>query len=87
MDEWIKSLKALIRQLDNSPSVQNSVEQTSLRLLKAVMAAVEEGDTVRVARRVATLKAFWLESVAWCSQLSKDMEKMLIQYEERHPFP
>ena len=87
MDAWIKTLKALIRQLDHASPAQGSVEHQSVGHLKTVMAAAEQGNPVRVNHQVAVLRTFWLNSVAWCSQLSKDIETILIQYEENDHHP
>lgn len=66
-------LKALSRDGDADASV--------LYHLKLVSTALDS-DPQRVGAEIGKLKAYWLHSIAWCSALSKDIEKVLIMYED-----
>lgn len=51
--------------------------------LNAILAAMANPDeTGTIASRFADLEQYWLSSVAWCSELSKDIEKIIMDYQE-----
>jgi hypothetical protein len=81
-EECIKEIRALISNLELQHPDQHSIEGQALRRLIALLEAVEGQNGLQMDNCAAALKQFWLESVAWCSQLSKDLEKVLIIYEE-----
>ena len=57
--------------------------QTTAGHLKAILAAMANpADAGSIASRFADLEQYWLSSVAWCSELSKDIEKIIIDYQE-----
>lgn len=57
------------------------IEAAALGHLRAVARCIS-GAPHRLESRIADLRRFWLESVPWCSPLSKDMEKIIILYSE-----
>lgn len=84
MNELAKELVDLIDKLERSNFVEDSVEHIALSHLQGLMAAAERGENTRALKAgFAELNEFWVSSVAWCSQLSKDLEKILIMYEEQ----
>jgi len=83
MHELKKEIAALIEKLDKSNPIDSSTEQITTSHLKGLLAAMENADDpITLAPRFADLEQFWLSSVAWCSQLSKDVEKIIIIYQE-----
>ena len=58
-----------------------SAEAAALVHLRAVARSFS-GAPQRLESRIAELRRFWLESVPWCSPLSKDLEKIIILYSE-----
>ena len=83
MNELTKEIVALIEKLEKSNPIDGSTEQITTNHLKSLLAAMGNTDgPSTVAPSVAELEQFWLSSVAWCSQLSKDVEKILIIYQE-----
>ena len=83
MNESTKEIVALIEKLEKSNPIDGSTEQITSNHLKRLLAAMENTEGPRtLAPRFADLEQFWLSSVAWCSQLSKDVEKIIITYQE-----
>lgn len=58
-----------------------SAEAAALVYLRAIARSLS-GPPHRLESRIAELRRFWLESVPWCSPLSKDLEKIIILYSE-----
>ena len=84
MNELKQEIVALIKKLENSDSIGGSTEQITAHHLNGLLAAMQNAeDPGALARRFAELEQFWLSSVAWCSQLSKDVEKIIIIYQEQ----
>lgn len=83
MNELTEEIGALIRKLEKSNPIDGSTEQITTRHLKGLLAALGNAEGPgTLASRFADLEQFWLSSVAWCSQLSKDLEKILIIHQE-----
>lgn len=82
MDDVKKEISALLVRLA-APSPQNKegVEAMALFHVTQVAAAFESAPH-RIDKRMAVLHHFWIESVPWCSGLSKELEKVLIMYGE-----
>ena len=78
----IKAVHTLISNLERLHPDKQSIERQALSRLIALRDAVEGQNKRSMANSAAALKQFWLEQVAWCSRLSKDIEKVLIIYEE-----
>ncbi len=58
-----------------------SAEAAALVHLRAVARSLS-GPPHRLENRIAELRRFWLESVPWCSPLSKELEKVIILHSE-----
>ena len=83
MNELTQEIVALIVKLENSTISGGSTEQITASHLTRLLAALENAeDPGTLASRFADLERFWLSSIAWCSQLSKDVEKIIITYQE-----
>lgn len=83
MNELTEEIVALIKKLEKSDPIDGRTEQISTGHLKGLLAAIRNAESPgALALRFADLEQFWLSSVAWCSQLSKDLEKILIIYQE-----
>jgi hypothetical protein len=78
MDELEKEIAALKDQLENSDNIGNTIEGRAIYYLDRLMAADEK----TLDREFADLKQFWLSSVDWCSELSRQIEKLIIMHED-----
>ncbi len=76
----------MIAGLDSANPGGESTEGGALALLKQLMHAVENQDQQQMEMHFMELKSYWLESVPWCSGLSKEIEKLLMMYEETDHF-
>ena len=75
---------ALIDKLDKSNPIDTSIEQITISHLNGLLAVLENAEDAGAHReRFAELEQFYASSVAWCSQLSKDIEKIIIIYQEQ----
>ena len=84
MNELKNEIVALIIKLENSNPIDGSMEHITTIHLKRLMTALQnEAEIEALRRKIAELEQFYATSVAWCSQLSKDIEKILIMYQEQ----
>ena len=74
MDELRKEIDALREQLEKSDITGNTVERQTIGHLNRLVAADEKAFEIGF----ADLKQFWLSSVDWCSELSQQIEKLII---------
>ena len=77
-DRLLKEISALKEQLENSALIGNTIEEQAANYLERLMAADEKN----LDREFADLKQFWLSSVDWCSELSRQLEKLIIMHED-----
>ena len=78
-----QEISTLIEKLEKSSPFFNSAEDTALRLLQKIYVTAQRVfQASQLNRPFAELNQFWLESVPWCSPLSKDIERLLIIQEE-----
>ena len=83
MNELGKEITALVDRLDELNAPEGSAEHTTNSHLKRLMTDLENSEDAKsLDTGFAELEQFWLSSVAWCSQLSKDIEKIIIIYQE-----
>ena len=75
IDELIEKFKATVAQ-------QDSPEFTAKEHLADLGNMIGQGDMAKADQCIAKINDFWLNTVPWCSDLSRDIEKVLIQYEE-----
>lgn len=79
-----KEIIALVDKLERADPIEGSTWQITINHLKGLMAAAENAeDNSEIAARFDDLEQFWASSVAWCSELSKDIEKVIILYKEQ----
>ena len=77
-DRLLKEISALKGQLEKSALIGNTIEAQAKYYLERLMAADEK----TLDREFADLEQFWLSSVDWCSELSKQLEKLIIMHED-----
>ncbi len=82
MDEFSKIAATLIAGLELAIPGGDGTEQGALTRLKKLMHAVESRNRKQMDMNFMELKGYWLESVPWCSGLSKEIEKLLMIYEQ-----
>jgi len=83
MNELGKEIVALIDKLESSVFPGGSAGQIALSHLKRLLAGLENTeDPHALESEFAELEQFWASSVAWCSELSKDIEKIIIMHKE-----
>lgn len=82
MNEWISTTKQLIDRLKVIPFDENRPETLVQEYLTHLLVAAGSGERTAMDSRVFQLKHFWLQSVPWCSNLSKEIEKIVILYDE-----
>jgi len=78
MDELRKEIAVLKEQLEKSDIAGNAAEHQAIGHLNRLIAADEKAFDIGF----ADLKQFWLSSVDWCSELSKQIEKLIIIHED-----
>jgi len=78
MDELRKEIAVLKEQLEKSDIAGNAAEHQAIGHLNRLIAADEKAFDIGF----ADLKQFWLSSVDWCSELSKQIEKLIIIQED-----
>ena len=76
-------IRALVARLEGAFPRPGSIEDTTLVRLRTLCAAAgqarQAGD---LDHHFAELRKYWLDSIDWCSLLSKEIEKLLIMQEE-----
>jgi hypothetical protein len=83
MNKLGKEITALVDRLEKLNSPEGSTEHTTKNHLKRLMVDLENSEDAKTLDTgFAELEKFWLSSVAWCSQLSKEIEKIIIIYQE-----
>jgi hypothetical protein len=83
MKELLNEIVGLIDKLGKLNPIYGSNEQIAVDHLKRLKDALGNTNDLRTLEPAfAGLEQFQLSSVAWCSQLSKDIEKIIIIYQE-----
>lgn len=85
MENLTTLLKQLIAELESVPAEKRGLEKQILSRTTALLRALEAGNRETLADQRAGLHHFWLQSVPWCSQWSKALEKILIAYDDQNP--
>ena len=83
MEALRQEIVALKDQLEKSAINGSPVELQTLQHLSRLA----EADKNSLARGLADLRQFWLSSIDWCSELSKQIEKLIIMYEDLRDSP
>jgi hypothetical protein len=83
MERLRQEIRLLMSRLEASRPPADSRERAVLERLRNLAAAAEKtSDPRALAPQMALVTHFWLNAVDWCSQLSKDIEKIIIIQEE-----
>jgi hypothetical protein len=83
MNELKKEIVSLVEKLNKSFPIEGSAEQIAANILNDLLTAMESTKNLQMLEPwFADLEQFWASSVAWCSELSKDIEKIIITYRE-----
>ncbi len=83
MNELLNEIVALIDKLEKLNPIYGSHEQITADLLRRLRdALMNTNDIKTLVPAFASLEQFQVSSVAWCSPLSKDIEKIIIIYQE-----
>lgn len=78
-----QEIRTLAEKLKRSGPPPGSVEETTLIILLSIEAKAQMVTCAKdLDECFAELNQFWLNSIDWCSQLSKEIEKLLIIQEE-----
>ena len=79
MEDLRREMHALIRRMEAALPPVGGVEEKTLQRLRTLSAAAKKTEEIReLSPLFLDLKDFWLNSIDWCSQLSKDIERLLI---------
>jgi hypothetical protein len=76
LDQLHKEIADLKDQLEYSDLIGNTIEERTIYYLNRLTAA----DKKTLDREFADFKQFWLSSIDWCSELSKQIEKLVIMH-------
>jgi chromosome condensin MukBEF ATPase and DNA-binding subunit MukB len=92
MEQLRHELDKLIAKLAPHRPAADSQEGRALQYLQTIQKlALGKARSAERAAAFVALRQFWLHSIAWCSALSRDIEKLIIIYEESsaadHPDP
>jgi hypothetical protein len=83
MESLRHAMKALVARLEGAFPQTGSIEDTTRIHLRMLCAAAEQAQQAGdLDRQFTELRQYWLDSIDWCSQLSKEIEKLLIMQEE-----
>jgi len=78
-----EELSQLIKKIVNAGNADSGVELHVMNYLKKILAELERpGSVSLLMENFSGLRQFWLESIPWCSELSRDIEKIIMMYEE-----
>lgn len=83
MDDLKHQIEALMAELSRVLPAAGTTEGKALQHLKRIQEGMTHGyDPRDLASAVNELRQFWLDSVAWCSALSRDIEKIIMIHGE-----
>ena len=82
MERLKKEIYELIDKLEKGLYSENSIEALVLSHLKRILNVMDGSKDKSVGVLISDLRQFWLDSIPWCSELSKDIEKLIIMVED-----
>jgi hypothetical protein len=85
MEKLKKEIHTLVDKLEKGFSDEKSIEYSVLIHLKRLLQVMEGSDKNEfelIGALFSELRQFWLDSVPWCSELSKDIEKLIIMFSD-----
>ena len=81
MERLKKEIHELIDKLEKGLSGETGIEATVLTHLKQLLLAMDgSGKSGSIGVSFSELRQFWLDSVPWCSELSKEIEKLIVMF-------
>jgi len=82
MERLITEIYELVDKLEKGLFSENSIEALVLSHLKRILNAMggASGKDKPIGVLIDDLRQFWLDSIPWCSELSKDVEKLIIKF-------
>lgn len=82
MTLFFRELIKLTEDLQALLPQENEPVESVLLQLRGLFRAIDAQNRADLFSRIATLKQFWLESIPWCSELSRQVERLLILFDE-----
>lgn len=83
MNKLRREMRALVRRLESSSLPVGGIEEEALHRLQSLCAAADRAEQISdMSPLFEDLKTFWLNAIDWCSQLSKEIERLLILQDE-----
>jgi hypothetical protein len=83
LTEFQERVRSLSLHLASTPAPSGCAEERALQLLQSVLQTMETPiDRRLLDLHIQALQRFWLQSVGWCSPLSKQLERIISDYEE-----
>ena len=82
MTLFFRELIKLTEDLQAPPSRENEPVESVLTQLQGLRRALAAQNRADLFSRIAALKQFWLESIPWCSELSRQVERLLVLFDE-----
>lgn len=83
MEAIYQALTSLIKELESGPTPPEPIVLEALgRLMAAKRSLTGHNNAAAVETQFARLNQFWLQSVPWCSDLSRKLERILMEYKE-----
>ena len=79
-DEIKNEIQSLIDFLKTSHPDAESTESAAIEYLTCALKNCKAPDNLNA--DMDRLKRFWMESIPWCSELSKQIERIIILYDE-----
>jgi hypothetical protein len=82
-NELQQEIQSLIEHLEKSLPHAESTEGVVIEHLRCLLKKADDSESPEgLSSNIAEFKRFWIESVPWCSQLSGQIEKIIILYDE-----
>lgn len=82
MTLFYRELIKLTEDLQALPPRENEPVDSVLFQLRGLLRAIDAQNRRDLVHRVSALKQFWLESIPWCSALSRQVERLLIMFDD-----
>lgn len=83
MEMLRQEMHSLVAKLESAFPQPGSIEDVTLDRLRTLCGVADQArEAAELNDRFVELRQYWLDSIDWCSQLSKEIEKLLIIQEE-----
>ena len=78
-----QEMRSLVAKLESVFPQPGSIEDATLDRLQTLCGVADQAqEAAELNDRFIELRQYWLDSIDWCSQLSREIEKLLIIQEE-----